>query len=88
MESSTSITFTLSKPGTIILVIGGSGSKNEWRVNVDDVDHQNIIPEGAQNYMLCIVELEAGAHTITKKDSTNLYYIVIEQSDAADPSAE
>jgi hypothetical protein len=38
--------------------------------------------------MLCIVELEAGAHTITKKDSTNLYYIVIEQSDAADPSAE
>ena len=88
MESSTSITFTLSTPGTMILVIGGSGSKNEWRVDVDGVDHQNIIPEGAQNYMLCIVELEAGAHTITKKDSTNLYYIVIEQSDAADPSAE
>ena len=88
MESSTSITFTLSTPGTMILVIGGSGSKNEWRVDVDGVDHQNIIPEGAQNYMLCIVELEAGAHTITKKDSTNLYYIVIQQSDAADPSAE
>jgi pectate lyase len=88
METSTSITFTLSTPGTMILVIGGSGSKNEWRVDVDGVDHQNIIPEGAQNYMLCIVELEAGAHTITKKDSTNLYYIVIEQSSETDSSAE
>ena len=88
MESSTSITFTLSKPGTIILVIGGSGSKNEWRVDVDGVDHQNIIPEGAENYMLCIVELQAGTHTITKKDQTNLYYIVIEQAEDAEPSAE
>ena len=88
MESSTKITFTLSKPGTIILVIGGSGSKNEWRVDVDGVDHQNIIPEGAENYMLCIVELEAGTHTITKKDQTNLYYIVIEQAEDAEPAAE
>ena len=88
MESSTSITFTLSSPGTMILVIGGTDSKNEWRVDVDGVDHQNIIPEGATNYMLCIVELDAGAHTITKKDTTNIYYIVIEQSDVADPSAE
>ena len=88
MESSTKITFTLSKPGTIILVIGGSGSNNEWRVDVDGVDHQNIIPEGAENYMLCIVELEAGTHTITKKDQTNLYYIVIEQAEDADLAAE
>ena len=88
MESSTKITFTLSKPGTIILVIGGSGSNNEWRVDVDGVDHQNIIPEGAENYMLCIVELQAGTHTITKKDQTNLYYIVIEQAEDADLAAE
>ena len=88
METSTSITFTLSTPGTMILVIGGTDSANEWRVDIDGVDHQNITPEGAQNYMLCIVELEAGTHTIEKKDKTNLYYIVIEQSDAADPSAE
>ena len=88
METSTSITFTLSTPGTMILVIGGTDSANEWRVDIDGVDHQNITPEGAQNYMLCIVELEAGTHTIEKKDKTNLYYIVIEQSDVADPSAE
>ena len=88
MESSTSFTFPLSTPGTMILVIGGTDSANEWRVDIDGVDHQNITPEGAQNYMLCIVELEAGTHTIEKKDKTNLYYIVIEQSDAADPSAE
>ena len=79
MESSTVITFTLAEPGTMIIVIGGTDSKNEWRVDVDGVDHQNITPEGAENYMLLILELEAGAHTITKKDTTNLYYIVIEQ---------
>ncbi len=88
MESSTSITFTLSSPGTMILVIGGTDSKNEWRVDVDGVDHQNITPEGAENYMLCIVELGAGTHTITKKDTTNLYYIVIEQSSETDSSVE
>ena len=80
MESSTVITFTLAEPGTMILVIGGTDSKNEWRVDVDGVDHQNITPEGATNYMLLILDLEAGAHTITKKDTTNLYYIVIEQN--------
>jgi hypothetical protein len=83
MESSTVITFTLAEPGTMILVIGGTDSKNEWRVDVDGVDHQNITPEGATNYMLLILDLEAGAHTITKKDTTNLYYIVIEQSSSA-----
>ena len=80
MESSTVITFTLAEPGTMILVIGGTDSKNEWRVDVDGVDHQNITPEGATNYMLLILDLEAGEHTITKKDTTNLYYIVIEQN--------
>ena len=88
MESSTSITFTMSTSGTIILVIGGTDSANEWRVDIDGVDHQNITPEGAENYMLCIVELEAGTHTIEKKDKTNLYYIVIEQSSETDSSAE
>ena len=88
MESSTSITFTMSTPGTIILVIGGTDSASEWRVDIDGVDHQNITPEGAENYMLCIVELEAGTHTIEKKDKTNLYYIVIEQSSETDSSAE
>ena len=83
MESSTVITFTLAEPGTMILVIGGTDSKNEWRVDVDGVDHQNITPEGATNYMLLILDLEAGAHTITKKDTTNLYYIVIEQNGSA-----
>ncbi len=68
IESSTSITFTLTESRTLILVLDSDGAFN---IKVDGTQYtsdSNIIT----------VELEAGSHTITKADSTNLYYIVLE----------
>ena len=67
MESSTSITFTMEKAGTITLVFNPSASCK--------IDGQKYTADTN----VLVVELEAGQHTITKADSTNLYYIVIEQ---------
>jgi hypothetical protein len=78
MESSTSIIFTVAEDCTITLVLGGLGSQDGWRVDIDGVDHPNIEPDGVTDYKLCIVELKAGTHEITKKKTTNLYYIIIE----------
>ena len=70
MESSTSITFTMASAGKVTLVFNPNGS-----CKIDDQKYtssSNVIT----------VELEAGQHTITKADSINLYYIVIELNDA------
>ena len=67
MESSTSITFTLTEARTLILVF----VEDTTNIKIDGTkvtSSSNIIT----------VELEAGTHTITKADTKNLFYIVIE----------
>ena len=66
IESSTSISFTMAEAGTITLVFNPSASCK--------IDGQKYTSETN----IITVELEAGQHTITKADSTNLYYIIIE----------
>jgi hypothetical protein len=77
MESSTSITFTTSEEATITLILGGTNSKNNWRICIDGEEYTPIIPDGETSYRICTVTLEAGTHEITKKDVTNIYYIII-----------
>lgn len=68
MESSTSISFTAESDGTLTLVFGG-GTKAGKKVMVDGTEHS--IGDGQVT-----VELSAGSHTITKKDTdVFLYYI-------------
>ena len=66
IESSTSISFTMAEAGTITLVFNPSASCK--------IDGQKYTSETN----IITVELEAGQHTITKADSTNLYYIIVE----------
>ena len=70
MESSTSITFTMASAGKVTLVFNPTAS---CKIDGEKYTSSNNA---------IIVELEAGQHTITKADSTNLYYIVIELNDA------
>jgi hypothetical protein len=77
MESSTSITFTTSEEATITLILGGTNSKNNWRICIDGEEYTPIIPDGETSYRICTVTLKAGTHEITKKDVTNIYYIII-----------
>lgn len=68
IESETSITFTLTEARTLTLVLDSQGAFNIKVDGIKIVSDTNIIT----------VELEAGSHTISKADSTNLYYIVLE----------
>ncbi len=64
MESSTNISFTTTETMTLTLVLGGS----KYNVKIDGekvTGDTNVIT----------LTLDAGAHTITKADTTNLYYI-------------
>ena len=67
MESSTSITFTLTESRTLHLVFV------ESKTNVK-IDGEKITSESN----IITVELDAGTHTISKADTMNLFYIVIE----------
>ena len=67
MESSTSITFTIDKPMKLILVFV------ESTTNIK-IDGEKI----TSDTNIITVELEAGTHTITKADTKNLFYIVLE----------
>ena len=66
LESETSITFTLTEARTLTLVFNPRAS-----VKVDGVKYTS-------DTNIITVELEAGSHTISKADSTNLYYMVLE----------
>ncbi|MBO5716124.1 MAG: pectate lyase [Clostridia bacterium] len=68
MESSTSITFTLTEARTLTLVFGTAGKT----VKVDGTKYTT------DSNCIVTVELEAGSHTITKGDSINLYYMILE----------
>ena len=67
MESSTSITFTLSEARTLILVFV------EATTNIK-IDGEKV----TSDTNVITVELDAGTHTISKADTKNLFYIVIE----------
>ena len=67
IESSTNISFTLTEKRTLILVF----LENATNIKIDGekiTSNSNIIT----------VSLEAGTHTITKADTMNLFYIVLE----------
>lgn len=68
IESSTTITFTTTQTMTLTLVLGNSDKFNI------KIDGEKIA--GTTNVIT--VTLDAGTHTITKADSTNLYYIALD----------
>jgi len=70
MESSTQITFTLEQSGTLILVFNDNFN---GKVKIDRVS--NTATNG-----IVVDTLSAGDHTITKDDSTNLFYMNISVS--------
>ncbi|MCM1035267.1 MAG: pectate lyase [Paludibacter sp.] len=67
MESATKVVFTTTKAMTLTVIIGESETGK--RINVDGVAYQ------ANGNVITVSNLAAGSHTISKKDSCNLYYI-------------
>ena len=65
MESSTTITFTASQTGSLIMVFDATFIKT---VKVDGVAYTAVAG-------VVTVSVTAGLHTITKGDTTNLYYM-------------
>ena len=65
MESSTSISFTAEKAGTLTLVFNSANSSN---IKVDGTKYTYTTD-------VFTIELEAGEHTITKADTANLFYM-------------
>lgn len=72
MESETNISFTLNEQMTLILVFGGSTNPSGKKVKVDGIKYE-VPTDGIYK-----ITLEAGTHTVTKGDSINLFYIVLE----------
>ena len=66
MESSTSITYTTTAESTLTLVFDADFSKN---VKFDGTNYTAV------NGIVTIPNVAVGAHTITKGDTTNLFYI-------------
>jgi ABC-type branched-subunit amino acid transport system ATPase component len=69
LESSTKVTFTAAKSGTLTLVCNSGWT---GKILVDGVART------ASNGVVT-VSLSAGSHTITKSDTGNLYYISLTQ---------
>ncbi len=67
METATSITFTAPSAGTLTLVFNSGDAKHNCKVDGTklDSDANGVVT----------VDVEAGAHEITKRDSSNLYYM-------------
>jgi pectate lyase len=70
IESSTSITFTTSQPGTLTLVFDASFTGT---IKVDGVSYNAVAG-------IATISISAGSHTITKGDTANLFYIKIANS--------
>ena len=67
MESATSITFTTTQAGSLIMVFDATFVKT---VKVDGVAYTAVAG-------VVTVSVTAGSHTITKGDTTNLYYMSV-----------
>ena len=80
MESSTSITFTTSSAGELVLVFNSANSSN---VKVDGTKY--TLTNG-----ILTMDIAAGSHTITKADTANLFYMAVNaagSSSGSDTSA-
>lgn len=71
LESSTSITFTLDKPMTLILVLGNGGTYSGQTVKVDG---EKLVSDSNG---IVTIELASGAHTISKADTSNIFLIAL-----------
>lgn len=69
IESSTSISFTAPEKGTLVLVFGGSTSAAGKQIKLDG----ELVDIASDN--IATVSVSAGAHSISKDDSINLFYI-------------
>lgn len=69
IESETNIGFTAPAKGTLVLVFGGSSNASGKKIKIDGVKTE------IDSSQILSVSVEAGAHTVTKGDSINLFYI-------------
>ena len=69
IETETSITFTTTTKMTLTIVFGDNDTKTNIKVDGTKVSTSTKV---------LTIEIEAGSHTITKADSTNVFYISLE----------
>lgn len=69
MESATNVSFTASKSGTLTLVFGGTTAAAGKTVKIDGTEYI------ADSNGIVTADLSAGAHTVTKGDAINLFYM-------------
>ena len=69
IETSTRISFTAAKDGTLVLVFGGTTSAAGKGIKIDGTSYD--IPTS----QILELSLGAGSHAVTKDDSINLFYI-------------
>lgn len=69
IESSTNISFTITTKMTLTIVFGDEDTKTN--IKIDGVKQTT-------STKVLTIELEAGSHTITKADSTNVFYLSLE----------
>lgn len=71
MESSTNVSFTITKEATLMLVFN---SDFEGKVKINDVVYNPVAG-------ILVLDLEAGTYSIKKGDTTNLFYISLRYKD-------
>lgn len=81
MESKTTVSFTASAAGTLTLVFGGSVSASNQTVKVDGTSYT------IDSTQILTLDVATGAHTITKGDSINLFYIDFTENGTSDTPA-
>ena len=69
MESSTNISFNASEDGTLVLVFGGTTNASGKGIKVDGKSYD--IPAS----QILELAMSKGAHSVTKDDSINLFYM-------------
>ena len=82
MESSTNISFTASKSGTLTLVFGGTTAAAGKRVKIDGTVYT------ADSNGIVTADLLPGAHAVTKSDSINLFYMSYTEEGSTEDSTE
>ncbi|MBE5964456.1 MAG: pectate lyase [Lachnospira sp.] len=79
IESSTQITFTMTKPGALLLVLNPS---NSGSLKIDGSEKL------MSNDGTILVGLSAGTHTVIKKSGGNLYYMAIDYEETSGGGAD
>ena len=80
LESSTSITFELETKMTLTLVFINNSKYSSATIKIDGKGYESTDEYFTtyETYITFTIELEAGSHTISKKDSQVLFYITLE----------